>query len=277
MSFCFRRIVPFIFLGDSPKSRFPLRRIFVWRKVKTAFYVSRWTFWRNSILQWKKTFTLHFPKNGRKNSGLVSELFKRVCQNCNFRFYWNLSREIIPFGEIGFFNLFEILSKKFSAVFQEVLGGVIKTAFYVSKGTTWWKNFDFFLYEYPTLGEKFSSVSRKKLAGISELLSKSPYEFFCGKHPFLKWSFSWFFPDLIGTFSHFCLNFPAWFSKLLSISPCELFEENCYCWVDIRHNNFQTWVETCYTDFCWNFPAGLSKLLPTSPYVKFGKKIFLKE
>ena len=125
----------------------------------------------------------------------------------------------------------------------------------------------FFLNQYPTLGENFSSVSRKKLAGISKLLSKSPYEFFWGKHHLLKYSFSWFFPDLSGNFSDFCWIYPAWFSKLLSKSPYELFEKNGFSWIDIRHNKFQTWVETCYKDFCWIFPAGLSKLLPKNPYL----------
>ena len=106
-----------------------------------------------------------FSNNGRKNSGFVSKLFKRVCHKCNVRFHWNLLREIIPFGEIGFSNHFETLSKKFSAVFQKVVGGVIKTAFYVSIGTTWWKKFRSFSLSKSDNGRNFFFRFSEKVGG----------------------------------------------------------------------------------------------------------------
>ena len=102
----------------------------------------------------KKIFS-SFSDNGRKNSGLVSKLFKRVCLNCNFRVHWNLAREVILFGEIGFFYTFWDLEQKISAVFQKVVGVVFKTAFYVSIGTTWWKKFWSFALSKSDNGKKF--------------------------------------------------------------------------------------------------------------------------
>ena len=126
------------------------------------------------------------------------------------------------------------------------------------------------------MGENFSSVSRKKLAGISELLSKSPYEFFWGKHHLLKYSFSWFFPDLSGNFSDFCWIYPAWFSKLLSTCLDEHFdgirfykEKNFYLHFPITGGKTLAW--------CRNFSSAFVISAIFVSIETFWGKLFLLE
>ena len=119
------------------------------------------------------------------------------------------------FGKMGFSIIFRQWAPTFRLSIKKFLNGVLKTAFYVSIGTTWWKGFDFFLYQYPTLGENFSSVSRKKLAGISELLSKSSYDFF--EENIIPWNNR--YPDFFQTWVE---NF------LISVKFFRRGFQNCY-------------------------------------------------
>ena len=135
------------------------------------------------------------------------------------------------------------------------------------------KNFRFLLYQYPALREKCSSVSGKNFAGITELVSKSPYHFF--EENIFSWTNRFF--DLLRTwvvnFPNFCWFSPAGLSKLLSTCPYEQFEQILFLEKMSSRIIFRL-VESYYWFSYWNFPVGLPKLLPTSAYGFSWKKKF---
>ena len=238
--------------------------------------MSGWTFWRNSFLQGKKyKFSIYFPITGGKNLALCRNFSSVFVITAIFVSTKTFRGKLFLLEELGFLILLRPWAKNFRPSYQKFSARVIKTAFYVSIGTTWWKSFDF-SSSISDIGENFSSASRKKLAGISELLSKSPYEIFSRKTSFPETIVFLIFSRFDWKLLSFLLNFSEVAFKTAIYKPIRTFEENCFSWIDLRHINFQTWVETCYTGFCSNFPSGLSKLLPTIHTYNLEKKILEK-
>ena len=125
--FLFQKQIAFLSFSDIHGKVFPPRPIFVWRKVKTAFYVSGWTFWRNSFLQGKKyIFSIYFPITGGKNLALCwifSSVFVITAIFISIKTFWG---KLFLLVKLGFLILLRSWAKKFSAVFKKFSAGLSK-------------------------------------------------------------------------------------------------------------------------------------------------------
>ena len=123
--FMLQKQIAFRSFSDIQGDFSPLRPIFVWRKVKTAFYVSRWTFWRNSFLQGKKIY-LHFPITGGKTLALCRNFSSAFVLTAIFVFIKTFWRKLFLLEKLGFLTIFRPWAKNFQPSFKKFSAGLSK-------------------------------------------------------------------------------------------------------------------------------------------------------
>ena len=125
----------------------------------------------------------------RKNFVCLSKSFWRGCQNCILS-RGSISRKAFLkkflLDKLGFSIFLRPWAKSFRQFLQKLFGVFIKTVFYVTIGSTWWKKIRFSPNQYPTSKEKKSSVSQKKLAGSQNCFLKVPTNVSEENHPSRK-------------------------------------------------------------------------------------------
>ena len=139
--------------------------------VRTATFVSGGTV---SVKLFLEIFFNHSdlqPKSCR----LSTKFLGKIHQNCVLRV-----QQIFPFSNSSSFqSCFRTLSEKFSTLRQKLLGRVLKIAFYMSRGTFWFKKWvfekytSFFIFGYwvknvRLLGKTFRQVSHNCILGFEK-------------------------------------------------------------------------------------------------------------
>ena len=235
------------------------KRIFS-RLVERAFFASIGTLWGESFS--KKYVFFSFGYSGKKNFGFCGELSDKSFETVFFSCSWEL------FEASGFFSeeksyLLWILVDELLSVCWENIGGVIKTAFYESRGKFWAESYFWgILSQFRTLPGKISTSSRIFLNGFV----KTEFHAYIGKFEGKSIPFAWkctfissghwakYFGSLWNLFHRGCQKC---IRRFLGTSLKETFSAKNLSFVDIEWNKFQLFVYKIW--------AVLSKLHSTGP------------
>ena len=219
--FLLQKQIAFLSFSDIQGDFSPLRPIFYWRKVKTAFYVSRWTFWRNSFLQGKKIY-LHFPITGGKNLALCrnfSSVFVRTASLVFIKTFWG---KLFLLEKLGFLILLRSWAKNFGPSFKKFSAGYQNCILYFHRNNVMERIRFFFFLNFRHWEKIFLPFLGKIWRESQNCFLKVHTNFF--EENILSWKnrFLDFFQTWVETFLIFVVFFQPSF-------------QNCFLWV---HTNF---------------------------------------